>query len=170
MSVPPGALITLALRGLGNTWLTADAGLPALPISGVRTDPFAAWVVWAGTELGVYRSGDAGASWSRFGSGFPWVQATKLYMPDDSLVRGSTFAVDSGKRPTLAAWRKRQRRGLLARPIAQGAAPDALRATRPEASRSPRWLSRGDGAGERPDHGTRFFAVAPERARLNRRR
>jgi uncharacterized protein (TIGR03382 family) len=77
---------------LGTSWRPADAGLPPLPILKVQSDPAADWVLWAATDVGVYRSGDAGASWSRFGTGLPWVMVRDLSIaPDDSVLRAATY-------------------------------------------------------------------------------
>jgi hypothetical protein len=49
-------------------------------------------LLYAGTFLGVYRSTDAGASWSRFGYGLPQVEVHDLYMPPDgSFLRIATY-------------------------------------------------------------------------------
>ena len=73
-------------------WKPIDATLPALPVYKVRADPLVPWVLWVATEIGVYRSGDGGATWARFGDGLPWVRVTDLAIePDDSMLRVSTF-------------------------------------------------------------------------------
>jgi hypothetical protein len=58
----------------------------------LRNDPSNPGVIYAGTHLGVYRSTDRGASWTRFGSGLPLVEVTDLYLSSDStLMRAATF-------------------------------------------------------------------------------
>jgi hypothetical protein len=48
--------------------------------------------VYAATFLGVYRSTDGGAHWSRFGAGLPFVEVRDLYMPpDDSFLRIASY-------------------------------------------------------------------------------
>src|SRR6185503_16986140 len=48
--------------------------------------------VYCGTEVGVYRSTDTGASWSRFGSGLPAVSIRSLAIrPDGTLLRAATY-------------------------------------------------------------------------------
>lgn len=78
----------------GASWTAIDgAGFPqGVPVDSIVNDPNDANVLYAGTHLGVYKSLDNGASWTRFGTGMPLVQATDFYIsPDGSLVRASTF-------------------------------------------------------------------------------
>ena len=75
----------------GSTW-TAMAGLPNVPVNVVKLDPGDARTVYAGTEIGLYRSTDAGATWARFGTGLPLVDVTDLSVAlDGSAIRVSTF-------------------------------------------------------------------------------
>jgi photosystem II stability/assembly factor-like uncharacterized protein len=78
----------------GTSFVAIDgAGFPTgVPVNTVTTDPGAANVVYAGTHLGVYKSTDSGATWTRFGAGMPLVNAMDMYIaPDSSLVRVATF-------------------------------------------------------------------------------
>lgn len=60
------------------TWNPAAAGLPNIPTNAVLVDPGASAVVYAGTDLGVYRSVDSGANWSPFMTGHPVVPVHDL--------------------------------------------------------------------------------------------
>src|SRR5262249_17499082 len=68
-------------------------GFPTgVPVNMVKSDPQSATTLYAGTHMGVYRSTDGGASWSRFGAGMPLVAVTDIYIsPDTSLVRAATY-------------------------------------------------------------------------------
>jgi len=87
---------------VGHLFLTRDrgmtfmplhgTGLPNVPIEVVKFDPGDAQTIYAGTEIGVYRTTDAGATWSRFGEGLPLVRVTDMYLAkNSSLLRASTF-------------------------------------------------------------------------------
>ncbi|MBV8756702.1 MAG: choice-of-anchor D domain-containing protein [Deltaproteobacteria bacterium] len=79
----------------GTTWAKVDVnnGLPpAIPINFTKEDPMAPATIFAGTHLGVYRSTDGGATWSRFGAGMPLVNVDDMYIsPDGSLVRAASY-------------------------------------------------------------------------------
>lgn len=78
----------------GVSWSAIDGnGFPTgVPVNNIELDPGSSSTLYAGTHLGVYRSNDSGATWSRFGNGLPLVNVTDVYVsPDSSLVRASTF-------------------------------------------------------------------------------
>jgi hypothetical protein len=81
-------------RGASFTALDSPTnGLPyGLPFLSVKSDPFDGNTVYVATEVGLYRSSNGGASWSRFGSGLPLVRVTDLWIaPDGSVLRVSTY-------------------------------------------------------------------------------
>ena len=87
----PGARIAKSTDG-GLTFTDSSKGLPDLPVNRVLVSPVDPNTLYAATFLGVYRSTDAGASWSRFGSGLPQVEVRDLYMPPDgSFLRVATY-------------------------------------------------------------------------------
>jgi photosystem II stability/assembly factor-like uncharacterized protein len=55
----------------GATWRSIAHGIPGAPINVVKEDPKNADVLYAGTDLGVYVSLDAGESWNVLGSELP---------------------------------------------------------------------------------------------------
>lgn len=77
----------------GVTFTASENGLPAgVPVNSITIDPGSNTTLYAATHLGVYRSTDAGATWTRFGTGMPLVNVTKVQiLPDSSLVRAATF-------------------------------------------------------------------------------
>ncbi len=80
----------------GTTWTAIDSGasgFPAgIPVNSLIVDPTASSRLYAATHLGVYTSGDTGATWTRYGAGMPLVNVTDLYVADDgSLIRAATF-------------------------------------------------------------------------------
>ncbi|MBP6003394.1 MAG: VCBS repeat-containing protein [Pyrinomonadaceae bacterium] len=83
------AYVTLSSFGVTNvykttnfnsatpTW-TAAAGsggtaLPLVPVSGFIVDPLDSNTLYAGTDIGVYKSSNGGTSWAPFGTGLPRV-------------------------------------------------------------------------------------------------
>ena len=78
---------------LGDTWQPIDGnGLPPLPVWRIVPDRKVRSVLWAATDVGVYRSADGGASWNRFGVDLPWLTVHDLYVASDgSLLRAGTY-------------------------------------------------------------------------------
>ncbi len=78
----------------GASWTPIDGnGFPAgIPVNVIQNDPGDSSTLYAGTNLGVYKSTDGGASWARFGTGLPLVNVKEFYLaPDSSLMRAATF-------------------------------------------------------------------------------
>ena len=55
------------------TWSSSGSGIPDVPTNALVVDPANSNIVFAGTDIGVYRSDDAGASWAPYGTGLPIV-------------------------------------------------------------------------------------------------
>jgi hypothetical protein len=56
-----------------TTWTAASTGLPDDPANAFVVDPANSNILYVGTDIGVYRSTNAGGSWAPFGTGFPRV-------------------------------------------------------------------------------------------------
>lgn len=64
--------------GGANNWVAAAGGLPQDPVNAFVVDPANSNTLYAGTDSGVYRSTDGGASWAPFGDGLPRIQVLDL--------------------------------------------------------------------------------------------
>ncbi len=75
-----GTQVYKTLNALAATpsWSAASSGLPNSPVNAVLVDPGASTVIYAGTDVGVYRSLDSGANWSPFTNGHPAVPVYDL--------------------------------------------------------------------------------------------
>ncbi len=79
------AYVTLSVFGVVNVWKTTNLsnatptwasvanGLPLVPVSAFVIDPLNSNNLFAGTDIGVYGSVDAGANWLPLGTGLPRV-------------------------------------------------------------------------------------------------
>ena len=55
------------------TWVAAGLGIPDTPVNSFAVDPSNANTLFAGTDIGVFRSDDGGANWIPFNNGLPRV-------------------------------------------------------------------------------------------------
>jgi hypothetical protein len=53
------------------SWIAAGNGIPSVPINALVVDPIDSNVIYAGTDIGVYNSTNAGATWNPYGTGLP---------------------------------------------------------------------------------------------------
>jgi len=83
----------------GGTWTPFHGNgsgfdLPNVPIYVIKYDPADTTdqTIWVGTEIGVYRTTDGGATWGPYGLGLPMVRVTDIQISaNGSLVRVSTY-------------------------------------------------------------------------------
>ena len=73
--VPAGQHIykTTNLNAATPTWTPSGNGIPDVPVNALAIDPMNPSVVFAGTDIGVFKTQDGGANWFPFGSGLPVV-------------------------------------------------------------------------------------------------
>jgi hypothetical protein len=65
---------TTNLSGATPTWAGIDGGqIPDVPVNAFAVDPADSNTLYAGTDIGVYRSADGGATWAPFSNGLPRV-------------------------------------------------------------------------------------------------
>ncbi len=57
----------------GSTWVPAGVGIPDVPVNAFAVDPQNTQMLYAGTDIGVFRSIDGGANWTPFSDGLPRV-------------------------------------------------------------------------------------------------
>ncbi len=101
------AYITLAAFGVANTvWKTTNlnavsptwtaasgsglSALPAVPVSGFVVSAANSSRLYAGTDIGVYTSGDGGATWLPLGTGLPRVAVFDLEITSTQILRIAT--------------------------------------------------------------------------------
>jgi hypothetical protein len=89
-------------------WTVAGNGIPSIPIDSFVVDPGNSNRLFAGTDIGVYVSEDAGANWSPYGTGLPRVAVFDMAIqPTSNVLRiathgrgmweipaGPTFSID----------------------------------------------------------------------------
>jgi photosystem II stability/assembly factor-like uncharacterized protein len=60
------------------TWSPSDTGIPDTPVNAVLVDPDTPGTVYLGTDVGIFRSTDGGATWGTFMGGHPNVAVFDL--------------------------------------------------------------------------------------------
>lgn len=55
----------------GDTWTNIGVGVPDIPCNALMQDPMDANILYLGTDIGAFRSTNAGANWEYFSNGMP---------------------------------------------------------------------------------------------------
>jgi hypothetical protein len=76
----------------GSTWTDrTTAGLPALSLNAIQTDPWNSNRAWVAADLGVYETTDGGASWHNFSNSLPNAYVGDLLLhPHARVLRAAT--------------------------------------------------------------------------------
>ena len=69
---------TTNLAGGSAAWAASSTGLPDVPVNAFAVDPLNSNYLYAGTDIGVFNSIDAGATWTAYGTGLPRVAVFDL--------------------------------------------------------------------------------------------
>ena len=64
---------TTNLDAATPTWVASGVGIPDIPVNSFAIDPGNTSICFAGTDIGVYVSIDAGATWNSYSTGLPVV-------------------------------------------------------------------------------------------------
>ena len=89
------------------TWTASGTGVPDVPVNAFAIDPANTQVLFAGTDIGVFRSTNGGAAWEPFSDGLPRVAVFGMeFHRTQRLLRISThgrgvYEYDFSARPTL---------------------------------------------------------------------
>ena len=89
------------------TWTAAGTGIPDVPVNAFAIDPANAQALFAGTDIGVFRSSNGGTNWEPFSEGLPRVAVFGMeFHQTQRILRISThgrgvYEYDFSARPTL---------------------------------------------------------------------
>jgi hypothetical protein len=94
---------------MGATWADVSGNLPDIPTNALLIDPIDPNTIYAGTDIGVFRSTTGGNTWRSFSDGMPPVVVTAFAAQASGLIQAATygrgaFEVDTGAgRPFIFA-------------------------------------------------------------------
>ena len=100
------AYVTLSTFGVTNIWKSTNindaapnwtavagsgvTGVPQIPVNSFLVDPLDPNRFYAGTDIGVYTTGDGGTTWTPFGTGLPRVAVFDMAFTSGRLLRIAT--------------------------------------------------------------------------------
>ncbi|MEQ8767790.1 MAG: hypothetical protein RL885_28060 [Planctomycetota bacterium] len=99
----PGAALIRHSTDAGATWEDVDGGLGSLQaVRCLAVTPYDPRVMYAGTDIGVFRTTDGGQSWSPYQDGLPVVRVTAMqFVPDDQLQGNNKLVLSTYGRGTF---------------------------------------------------------------------
>src|SRR5262249_27355612 len=75
----------------GKTWKDISGNLPNIPVNGISVDPSLANTYYVATDIGVFRTRNAGTSWAPLGTGLPRVTVLGVTLhPQTRTLRAAT--------------------------------------------------------------------------------
>jgi photosystem II stability/assembly factor-like uncharacterized protein len=75
----------------GATWSDISGNLPDIPANALLIDPLNPATLYAGTDVGVFRSTRGGTSWQEFTKGMPPVVVQAFSAQADGLIQAATY-------------------------------------------------------------------------------
>jgi photosystem II stability/assembly factor-like uncharacterized protein len=75
----------------GQTWTDISGNLPNVPVNALIIDPKDANTLYAGTDIGVFRSSVNGQTWESFNSGMPPVVVTEFSADAGGIIQAATY-------------------------------------------------------------------------------
>lgn len=75
----------------GSSWTDISGDLPNIPANALLIDPVARDTIYAGTDVGVFRSSAQGGSWRSFSKGMPPAVVTELVAQASGLIQAATY-------------------------------------------------------------------------------
>ncbi len=71
---------------LGDTWMNITNNLPDVPVHSIISMPYNPDIIWAGTDIGLFESVDAGSTWNYAANGIPAAAIVKLKIVGQDVV------------------------------------------------------------------------------------
>jgi photosystem II stability/assembly factor-like uncharacterized protein len=92
----------------GATWVDISGDLPDIPTSALLIDPLNPGTLYAGTDIGVFRSTRGGTSWREFNKGMPPVVVQAFSAQPGGLIQAATygrgaFELVGNERPSISS-------------------------------------------------------------------
>jgi hypothetical protein len=86
-----GASRVMKTMNAGGTWTDASTGLPNVPVNAIYVDRRGGSTLYAGTDVGVFRSRNGGRDWAPYDAGMPPVIVTSFTTTADGRLLAGTY-------------------------------------------------------------------------------